>query len=64
MIAPPTGCAFHPRCAFSHGRLLCRTDIPALRQIGEGAAHTSRCHFAEELEEAHVVAGAAAEEGP
>ena len=42
MIAPPPGCAFHPRCAFSHGRLVCRTDVPALRQIGEGAAHHSR----------------------
>jgi oligopeptide/dipeptide ABC transporter ATP-binding protein len=62
MIAPPSGCAFHPRCSFSQGRLPCRTDVPALRQIGEGAAHHSRCHFAEELEAANVVAGAAAEE--
>jgi oligopeptide/dipeptide ABC transporter ATP-binding protein len=62
MIAPPPGCAFHPRCTFSHGRVVCRTDIPALRQIGEGAVHHSRCHFAEELEAANVVAGTAAEE--
>jgi oligopeptide/dipeptide ABC transporter ATP-binding protein len=62
MLAPPPGCAFHPRCSFSHGRLLCRTDIPPLRQIGEGAPHHSRCHFAEELEEAKVVAGAVAAE--
>ena len=62
MIAPPPGCAFHPRCTFSHGRLVCRTDVPALRPIGEGAEHVSRCHFAEELAEAHVVAGAAAAE--
>ena len=55
------GCAFHPRCAFSHGRLACRTDIPALRSIGD-ADHSSRCHYAEELAEAHVVAGAAAAE--
>ena len=60
MIAPPPGCAFHPRCTFSQGRLVCRTDIPALRQIGDGAVHHTRCHFAEELAEAHVVAGAAA----
>ena len=39
MIAPPPGCAFHPRCTFSQGRLLCRTDIPELRQIGDGAVH-------------------------
>jgi oligopeptide/dipeptide ABC transporter ATP-binding protein len=59
---PPPGCAFHPRCAFSRGRLVCRTDVPELRQIGSTALHVSRCHFAEELEQAHVVAGAAAVE--
>ena len=59
MIAPPPGCAFHPRCTFSHGRLVCRTDVPDLRPIAR-ADHVSRCHFAEELDEAHVVAGAAA----
>ncbi|HXG77600.1 MAG TPA: ABC transporter ATP-binding protein [Gaiellaceae bacterium] len=53
LITPPPGCAFHPRCTFSQGRALCRTDIPALRQIG-GAAHLSACHFAEELEARHV----------
>jgi oligopeptide/dipeptide ABC transporter ATP-binding protein len=64
MIAPPPGCAFHPRCTFSRGRLPCRTDVPELRQIGETAVHYTRCHYAEELEQAHVVAGAAAvEEG-
>jgi oligopeptide/dipeptide ABC transporter ATP-binding protein len=64
MIAPPPGCAFHPRCTFSRGRLPCRTDVPELRQIGTTALHVSRCHYAEELAEAQVVAGAAAvEEG-
>jgi oligopeptide/dipeptide ABC transporter ATP-binding protein len=64
MIAPPPGCAFHPRCTFSRGRLPCRTDVPELRQVGVTALHVSRCHYAEELDEAHVVAGAAAvEEG-
>jgi len=62
MIAPPPGCAFHPRCSFSHGRLLCRTEVPPLRQIGDSTLHVSRCHFAEELEQAQVVAGAAATE--
>jgi oligopeptide/dipeptide ABC transporter ATP-binding protein len=59
-LAPPPGCAFHPRCTFSRGRLPCRTDVPELRQIGSTAVHASRCHYAEELAEAHVVAGAAA----
>jgi oligopeptide/dipeptide ABC transporter ATP-binding protein len=62
MIAPPPGCAFHPRCTFSRGRLPCRTDIPELRQIGGGELHVTRCHYAEELDEANVVAGAAAVE--
>jgi oligopeptide/dipeptide ABC transporter ATP-binding protein len=60
LITPPPGCAFHPRCAQSHGRTVCRTDVPALRHFGVGGEHRSACHFAEELEAAHVVAGAAA----
>ena len=55
MISPPPGCAFHPRCLHSRGRPRCRTEIPPLRQFGEGSDHVSACHFAEELAEAHVV---------
>ncbi len=57
LITPPPGCPFHPRCLLSHGRALCRTDVPPLREV-EGA-HLSACHFAEELagEEAGVGAG-------
>jgi oligopeptide/dipeptide ABC transporter ATP-binding protein len=54
MLAPPPGCAFHPRCVHSQGRARCRTEIPPLRPFGEGG-HLSACHFAEELSEAHVV---------
>jgi oligopeptide/dipeptide ABC transporter ATP-binding protein len=61
LITLPPGCAFHPRCSHSQGRLLCRTDVPPLRPFGEGGDHRSACHFAEELAAAHVVAGAAAE---
>jgi len=61
LITPPPGCAFHPRCSFSQGRAVCRTDVPEIRPIGEGS-HLSRCHFAEELEAQHV-AGLAAEAG-
>ena len=32
-IAPPPGCAFHPRCAIAVER--CRTEAPALRREGE-----------------------------
>jgi oligopeptide/dipeptide ABC transporter ATP-binding protein len=55
MIAPPPGCAFHPRCVHSQGRARCRNEVPPLRPFGEGGEHLSACHFAEELAEAHVV---------
>jgi oligopeptide/dipeptide ABC transporter ATP-binding protein len=61
LISPPPGCAFHPRCVHSQGREICRTDVPALRPFGEGGAHVSACHFAEELAARHVV-GALVEE--
>jgi oligopeptide/dipeptide ABC transporter ATP-binding protein len=60
MISPPPGCAFHPRCAFSRGRERCRTEVPELRNFGEGG-HVSACHFAEELEAQHVTAALATE---
>ena len=56
LITPPPGCAFHPRCAFSQGRAICRTDIPELRPIGQSGPHVSACHFAGELEAQHVAA--------
>jgi oligopeptide/dipeptide ABC transporter ATP-binding protein len=49
LVTPPPGCAFHPRCVQSQGRARCRTEIPVLRSVGEGAEHASACHFAEEL---------------
>ncbi len=44
--SPPSGCYFHPRCRFVQDR--CRTEKPALRDIGEG--RFAACHFAEELD--------------
>jgi oligopeptide transport system ATP-binding protein len=61
LLTPPPGCAFHPRCAHSGGRVRCRTDIPPLRPI-EGP-HLSACHFAEELAAQDVGAGAVAGRG-
>jgi oligopeptide/dipeptide ABC transporter ATP-binding protein len=55
MISPPPGCAFHPRCTVSQGRVRCRTEVPALRDFGE---HVAACHFAEELIAQRVSAGA------
>jgi peptide/nickel transport system ATP-binding protein len=42
----PSGCAFHPRCAYAQD--LCREQVPELREIEPG--HLSRCHFAETLQ--------------
>ena len=55
MVNRPPGCAFHPRCAHSQGREVCRTDIPELRIFGEGGEHRSACHFSDELAARHVV---------
>ncbi|MGH3132324.1 MAG: ABC transporter ATP-binding protein [Gaiellaceae bacterium] len=60
LLHRPPGCAFHPRCTFSQGRAICRTDVPELRKTDEGEEHRSACHFAEELAAAHVRAGAGA----
>jgi len=43
--APPTGCYFHPRCAFAVER--CKVERPAWEQISPG--HWVRCHRAREL---------------
>jgi oligopeptide/dipeptide ABC transporter ATP-binding protein len=45
----PTGCAFHPRCFLSQGRLPCREQIPEARTVDGGIDHLAACHFAEEL---------------
>ena len=42
---PPPGCAFNPRCPFAVDR--CRTELPALRDVGGG--HLAACHRADEL---------------
>jgi peptide/nickel transport system ATP-binding protein len=48
---PPSGCYFHPRCAYSDGRR-CVHELPALREMGQG--HFVRCHYAGELNLAGV----------
>ncbi len=49
LLRMPPGCAFHPRCFLAQGRNNCRTIVPDLRRIDEGA-HLTRCHYAEELQ--------------
>jgi len=41
LIAPPTGCRFHPRCP--HAMTACLQTEPALRDIGSG--HQVACHL-------------------
>jgi oligopeptide/dipeptide ABC transporter ATP-binding protein len=48
LINRPSGCAFHPRCFQSQGRLQCREQIPALHGV-EGSEHLAACHFSDEL---------------
>ncbi|NUO58276.1 MAG: ABC transporter ATP-binding protein [Hamadaea sp.] len=44
----PTGCAFHPRCAYATD--VCRADRPELTAApGRGGAHLSACHHAKEV---------------
>lgn len=42
----PSGCAFHPRCAYAEDK--CHQEVPELREIEPG--HFSRCHFSETLQ--------------
>ena len=42
----PAGCVFHPRCALSAGRAVCRETKPALRPLSP--EHLAACHFAED----------------
>ena len=48
LINRPSGCAFHPRCFQSQGRLQCREEVPLLHGV-EGSDHLAACHFSDEL---------------
>ncbi len=41
LIHLPSGCAFHPRCAYVMDR--CLTEEPQLRSVGDAGAHKSAC---------------------
>lgn len=43
LLSPPTGCVFHPRCAFAEEG--CRSERPELRRVGESRV---ACHRADE----------------
>jgi len=40
-LAVPSGCRFHPRCAFAFDR--CRVERPVAREVGAG--HEAACHL-------------------
>ncbi len=46
-IAPPSGCRFHPRCAFA--RDICAQTEPPLEEVEPG--RMAACHFAREVHE-------------
>jgi oligopeptide/dipeptide ABC transporter ATP-binding protein len=54
-IDRPPGCPFHTRCPMA--RDVCAREEPPLRPIGTGN-HRAACHFAEEVSDAAMVAGA------
>jgi len=45
----PSGCSFHPRCAYAQG--ICSAEEPALINVAapDQSPHFVRCHFADEL---------------
>jgi len=45
-LAPPPGCAFHPRCPLAEPR--CRVERPELRPLGDG--RVVACHVVSERE--------------
>jgi peptide/nickel transport system ATP-binding protein len=48
LLDPPTGCAFHPRCAHRDKVPgdLCRSELPLLVEGTRGPGHLKRCHLA------------------
>ena len=43
----PSGCSFHPRCAYARER--CQSDEPPLYVTTSGPDHTSACHYWSEV---------------
>jgi peptide/nickel transport system ATP-binding protein len=48
LLSPPSGCAFHPRCAHKDKvpANLCSTELPELLPGSRGSGHVKRCHLA------------------
>ena len=52
LIHVPTGCPFHPRCAYARSK--CVTEYPELVPRTGDPTHPAACHFAGDLPEPHV----------
>jgi peptide/nickel transport system ATP-binding protein len=50
---PPSGCYFHPRCAYVQE--ICAQQGPPLVAVKGGATHLAACHFANELSLSGVI---------
>ncbi|MGH3413487.1 MAG: ABC transporter ATP-binding protein [Marmoricola sp.] len=49
LLNPPSGCAFHPRCAYRDRvpERRCFTELPELTPAASGGNHSKRCHLAD-----------------
>jgi peptide/nickel transport system ATP-binding protein len=57
-LAPPPGCAFHPRCSVA--RADCSTDVPIMARFGVERERRAACVLVDgEREELHVSLAAA-----
>lgn len=47
LLSPPSGCAFNPRCAYTHlvEGGLCTRELPPLEAGDRGSSHLKRCHL-------------------
>ena len=50
LLAPPSGCPFHPRCPYAKfvGGDRCSTERPQLRPSTDGSRHLMACHLEED----------------
>jgi oligopeptide/dipeptide ABC transporter ATP-binding protein len=48
-VDPPSGCPFHPRCAYCQD--VCKTEVPTLQEVDIPGipSHFVSCHFAEQF---------------
>ncbi|MGI8755291.1 MAG: ABC transporter ATP-binding protein [Acidimicrobiales bacterium] len=62
LLAPPSGCMFHPRCYRAELPAPCATNDPMLREVADG--HVAACHFAGEITQVSLDAAHGADGAP